>query len=99
MDNKKFEVKFKESKLELSLDTNQDGQKLVYIKVNMNEALQETMNRGDKIEGAKLVSFEFGLKGLKLKLDTDQDGEELLEMNIDFMEAIDEAELAKKING
>lgn len=92
---KKFDVSFDEGKLVLGIDSNQDGQKLVDIKVNMNEAIQEIFKKGEKIEGAKLVAFEFNLTKLVLKLDTDQDGEELLDIEIDLAEAIDEAGLMK----
>lgn len=96
-ENKKFDVKFENGNLILGLDTNQDGEKLIDISVNMNEAIQEALQRGEsvKIEGAKVVAFEFNMASLKLIIDTDQDGEKLLDISINLAEAIDEAGLMK----
>jgi len=96
MENKKFDVGFENNKLSMSLDLNQDGDKLMKLNLNLGEALQEAINRGEKVEGAKLVSFEFSVTKLKLKLDTDQDGEELMELEVDLAEALDEIGLLKK---
>ena len=95
MEHKKFDVEVKEGNLELSLDTNQDGEKLMTAKVNMGEAIQEVLKKGEKIEGAKLVDFEMGIGGIKLVLDTDQDGEKLLELELNLAEALDESGLMK----
>jgi len=94
--NKKFEVGFADNKLNLSLDLNQDGDKLMTLKLNLSEAIQEVINRGDKVDGVKLVAFDFSLTKLKLTLDTDQDGEALMELEIDLAEALDEIGLIKK---
>ena len=98
-EKKNFEAKFEEGKLNIHIDSNRDGENLMEAKVNLNEALQEIIARGEKVEGAKLVAFEMGIDGLKIKLDTDQDGEELLELKISFVEALDESGLAAKLNG
>ena len=94
-EHKKFEASFKDGELHLGVDSNKDGEKVIEVKLNLNEAYQEILARGEKIEGAKIVAFEFGLAGLKLVLDTDQDGEKLLELNISLSEVLDEAGLMK----
>lgn len=86
----KLNAEFKDNKFTLGVDTNEDGENSIQLSVNLSEALQEIISRGEKLEGAKLVEFEFGLGGMKLKLDTDQDGEELLELEIKFAEIVEE---------
>ena len=63
--------------------------------ISMGEAIQEVLQKGEKVAGAKLVDFEMGIAGLKLTLDTDQDGEKLLELEINLAEALDESGLMK----
>lgn len=91
----KFDVKVEGEALAIGLDLNEDGEKLLEAKIHLPEAIQEILKKGEKLEGAKLVDFEFGIKGLKLTLDTDQDGEKLLELNIDLAEALDESGILK----
>lgn len=86
----KIKAEFKDNKFKLGVDTNEDGENSIVMNVNLSEALQEIVARGEKVEGAKLVDFEFGLGGMKLKLDTDIDGEELLELEIKFAEIVEE---------
>ncbi len=97
-ENKKFEVEFADNKLQMSLDTNQDGEKLMKASVYLSEAIQEALQRKDSvaIEGAKVVSFDFNLTKLVVKIDTDKDGEPLMELEIDLAEALDETGLLKK---
>jgi len=94
-ENKKFEVKFEDNKLHLAVDMNQDGDKLMVAKLNLSEAIQEAFKKGEKIEGAKVVGFQFNLTKLVVKIDTDQDGEPLLELEIDLAEALDEVGILK----
>lgn len=95
LEKKKFDVKFEDGKMELSIDSNLDGEKLIYVSVNMNEALQEVIKRGEPVEGVKLVDFEFSTQKIVLKLDTDKDGEKLLEIELNLAEALDESGLLK----
>ena len=94
---KKFDVEFKDNQLCLGLDTNQDGEKLLNAKISLSEAIQEALQRKEsvKVEGAKIVEFEFKLTKLVLKVDTDQDDEDLLELEIDLAEALDEVGVLK----
>ena len=91
----KFDVETKDGQIQLGLDLNEDGEKLMVLKLNMGEAIQEVLKKGQAIEGAKLVDFKFNLTKLTLTLDTDRDGEKLLELEIDLAEALDESGLMK----
>ena len=93
----KVDVKFKDGSIEFGVDLNQDGEKSVEAKLHLSEALQEVIKRGEKIEGAKVVDFDFSISGITLLLDTDKDGEKLFELKLNFSEAADEfSELFKK---
>lgn len=94
-ENKKFDVSFENNELNLSIDLNQDGDKLMKAKLSLSEAIQEAFKKGAAIEGAKVVSFEFNLTKLVVKIDTDKDGEPLLELEIDLAEALDEVGVLK----
>lgn len=94
-ENKKYDVGFEDGKLSLGFDSNQDGEKVASIKLNLGEAIQEIFSKGGKIEGAKVAAFEFSKDKLLIKVDSDQDGEELAEIEISLLEAIDEAGLLK----
>lgn len=87
----KGKVEFKDGALNFELDTNEDGEASVKVKLNLTEAFEEAFDRGGKVEGAKVVDFRFELTKLYLKIDTDQDGEDLLELTLDLGEAFDEA--------
>ena len=89
----KFEIK--DGKLDLAFDGNKDGQAVVKVKLDINEAIQEAMSRGAKVEGVKIAAFGFVGTKLMLKLDTDQDGQTVAEIEIDLMEAYDEASTFK----
>lgn len=91
----KFDVKVEGEKLNIGLDLNEDGEKLLEASIHLPEAIQEILKKGEMVEGAKLVDFEFGLGGIKLSLDTDQDGEKLVEININLSEALDESGILK----
>jgi len=96
VENKKFDFEIKEGSLHASVDMNQDGEKLMKIKLNLTEAIQEAFAKGEAIKDVKVVDFKFELTKLKLKLDTDKDGEELMEIEIDLAEAFDEMVSKKK---
>jgi hypothetical protein len=91
--SKKIDVKFEDGKLQLSGDTNQDGDKVIEIAVDMNEAVQEILKRGEPIEGAKVAEFDFSLSNLVVKLDSDRDGEMLLEFKLNLAELLEEVGL------
>jgi len=95
MEYKKFDVGFEDNKLNLSLDTNQDGEKLMTLKINLPEAVQEAFKKGEEIEGQKVVNFKMSSKGLELSMDSDKDGEPSIELQVNLMEAVDEAGLLK----
>lgn len=98
----KGNVKYKDGKLVAGLDTNEDGENLLTLKLNVNEAIQEALDKLSKGEESKValdvkkVELEFGVGGMKLKVDTDQDGEHVLEVDLSFSEAIDEVTSAIK---
>lgn len=94
-ENKKFDVSFENNELNLGIDLNKDGEKLMKVKLNLGEAIQEAFKKGEAIEGAKVVAFEFKLTKLVVKIDTDRDGESLLEIEIDLAEALDEVGVLK----
>lgn len=89
----------KDGNLNIGVDSNEDGQNSVTIKLNLTEAIQEAIFRGDAVEGAKVVDFSFQFTKLVLKIDTDRDGEALLELEIDLAEVFDEIQsMGKKDN-
>jgi hypothetical protein len=90
-EEKKFKFDIEDGKLKFSVDPNQDGEAVVSGELFLSEGLEEAFKKGEKVEGAKVVDFEFSLSKLIVKLDTDKDGEKLLELEIDLGEAIDEA--------
>ncbi|MHA1166584.1 MAG: hypothetical protein ACTSRU_02100 [Candidatus Hodarchaeales archaeon] len=87
----KVDLKVEDGSFNVGVDTNEDGQEAVKLKVNLSEALGEAMKNGVAIEGAKVVEVKFELTKLVVKLDTDKDGEELLSLEVDLAEAVDEA--------
>lgn len=89
---KKLNFEVKDGNLEIGLDSNQDGEKSLKMKLYLSEALGEVMSRGDAVEGAKLVSLKFEFTKLKVQIDTDKDGEPLLELEIDLGEVFDEVQ-------
>lgn len=95
MENKKFDVGFEDNDLKLSLDTNQDGEKLMTLKINLPEAVQEAFKKGEAIEGQKVVNFKMSTAGLELTMDSDKDGEPSVELSVNLMEAVDEVGLLK----
>ena len=85
----KYEVKG--SEFHLAVDSNDDGEPVLQMKLKMNEALKEAMKRGDAVEGAKVVGVEFSATKLMIKIDSDKDGESMIDLEIDLMEGFDEA--------
>lgn len=95
MEGKKVDVKFEDNMLKASFDSNKDGQPVVKISLNLNEAVQEILKKGEKVEGAKLADFEFSLTRLIVKIDGDKDGEPVASIEIDLAELLDEAGVMK----
>jgi len=87
---KKVDVKFEEGQLVVGVDTNKDGDKVLEVKVKLSEALAEVLNKGEKIEGAKVAALDFAGSKLKLKVDTDKDGEHAIELELSLLELLDE---------
>lgn len=94
----KVKLKVEEGAVLFSVDSNEDGQDSIKIKLNLGEAVQEAFQREESIEGAKIVDFKFSFTKLQLKIDTDRDGENLLELELDLGEIFDEVkdQLTKK---
>lgn len=93
-ENKVLDFKVVDGKFHLGVDPNKDGQKVVKMNLYLVEALQEAMNRGEKVDNAKLVDVKFEGTKLVVILDTDKDGERLLDITIDLAEAFDEIQSA-----
>ena len=99
---KNFPIKFENGILEAGLDTNNDGENAVSVKLDTKEGLEEAFARvlkgestGEKITlDGKTIEVEFGVGGVKLKVDTDRDGEPLLVLDISLMESFDEIQSA-----
>ena len=87
---KKFEFGFKDGAIEFGADPNQDGQKFLVGKIYLSEAFQEAFKKGEKVEGAKLVDFQFDKNKLVIKVDTDKDGEPIADLLFDLAESVDE---------
>lgn len=81
---------FTEGVLDLDVDVNMDGEPVLKASLNVNEAIQEAIQKGVAIEGVSIVAFEFEGSKLKLAIDSDMDGDSLLKIEIDLMEAFDE---------
>ena len=89
-ENKIVSFGFTEGVLDLDVDANKDGEKVLKLSLNVNEAVQEAISKGEKLEGVSIVDFEFEGSTLNLQIDSDMDGEPVLKIKIDLMEAFDE---------
>ena len=87
---KAFEFKVEDGAVSFGVDSNKDGEKAISGKLNLGEAVQEAIEKGEAIEGLKVVDFKFGLTKLTFKIDTDRDGENVLEFSLDLGEVADE---------
>lgn len=97
-ENQKVSIEFKDNALVAGLDSNQDGEKSIDLKLHLKEALAEAMDKGEAQVDAKVVSVKFELTKLKVMIDTDKDGEPLLELTVDLGDSFDEVSgaIAKK---
>lgn len=89
-ENKKMDIEFKDGVVKFGLDMNQDGEKSIEGELYLSEALQEAINRGEPIEGAKVVSMKFEGMKMVLVIDTDRDGQPLFKIKMNLPEVIDE---------
>lgn len=85
----------KDGKLIVNGDFDADGQPLIKLSLNLSEAVQEILVKGEAKEGVKVAQIAFEDSKLKVKLDTDKDGESVLELELDVFEAIQEAGILK----
>ena len=94
MEAKKFEVKFENGNVNLSLDADLDGKKSVELDLNLGETLEEVLSffkkGGEKSVEAKKVDFSFEDSKLLISVDLDQDGEKLLVLKVDLAESLTE---------
>lgn len=86
----KLNQEIKDGKLHVGVDSNEDGENSLALKLNLSEAIQEAIAKGEAVEGVKVVDFKFELTKLVIKLDTDKDGEEVIELVVDLAESFDE---------
>ena len=93
----KLNQEIKDGKLLVGVDTNEDGENSLSMKLNLSEAVSEAIAKGEAVEGVKVVDFKFELTKLVIKLDTDKDGENVLELVVDIAESFDE--IKSKIEG
>lgn len=92
---KDVNVEFKDGSIVAGFDKDQDGINSISAKVNLNEAVQEVLSKGEEIKDAKVVSIKMELTKLMIVVDSDKDGENLIEITIDLGETYDEL-IAKK---
>lgn len=93
--NKKFELKVENGEVIASVDTNQDGEKVLTARLVLTEAVQEALQRQSAVEGVKSASIKFSGNKLTLEVDTDKDGEKVLTLELDLFEVVDETGLLK----
>ena len=86
----KLDFKFKDKKLLIGIDSNEDGENSIDIELFLSEAFSEAMSRDQAIPGAKLVSLSFEDKKMKVVIDTDRDGEPLMIFRLDLAETFEE---------
>jgi len=79
-----------EDTLNVDIDSNKDGKKVVGLSLKIKEAIKEAIARGTPVKGGKVATFEFEGTKLVISIDSDRDGEPMLAMSIDLMEAFDE---------
>lgn len=86
----KISSEFKDNKINVSADLDQDGTSSIKLSIHAAEAFAEAFKKGGEIEGAKVLFFGFVGTNLVLKLDTDKDGEQSLELSVDLPELFGE---------
>lgn len=91
----KTDFKIADNKLVASFDSNEDGEPVATLNLELNEAVQEAFSKGEKVEGVKVADVKFTGTQLVVTVDSDQDGENLLSLTIDLAEALDESGVLK----
>lgn len=87
---KKINVTMEESKLKVGVDTNEDGQNAVEVKLNVKEGLEELFSKGEVKLEVKTLSLKLVGTKVVMTVDTDKDGESLLEVDADLLESYEE---------
>jgi hypothetical protein len=98
----KFDFGFSErGDFQVSVDTNEDGEKLAELEIAPGEILDEIM---DKVTAGEDAEIELDAKAVRLVaeggrigivLDTNRDGEHSLKFNLNLSEVIDEIASAR----
>ena len=92
---KDFGYEFEGSQVKAFIDSDNDGNKSLELKLGLKELVEEILLKGGKAE--KKISFEMNGLNLVAKVDTDGDGEAVFELVANIAEAGDEI-LAKVKN-
>ena len=87
---KKINVSMEESKVKVGIDTNRDGQNAVEVKLNLKEALQEAIEKGEAKVDVKSLTLKLEGTKIILLVDTDKDAEPVLEVTADLLESYEE---------
>ncbi len=92
----KASIKFEDGKIVAGLDTNEDGENSVEVRLNLKEGFEEgfaALKKGEEKTisvDAKAVNFVFKDNSIFVVIDTDKDGEELMDVKIDISESFEE---------
>ena len=84
------ELNIEESGLDVSLDSNQDGEKSVELIINPVEGFGELFNKGTQVVGVKALTINKTDKGVELVIDSDKDGTPVAKLSINAGEAVEE---------
>jgi len=92
MEHRKVDFSFVGKSIEVSTDLDQDGVKSMKSKLNISEAYQEALKRGEsvKVEGVKAFTMKMEGLNLKIVVDTDKDGEAVFTHEMNLPEVLDE---------
>lgn len=93
---KKVDYAFAGDELQVGVDSNQDGQKAIMLKLKLSEAVGEAFAKGEAVEGVEVVGFKFEGSKLMIEIDSDKDGEKVLVLEADLAEVADEVISATK---
>ena len=88
-------VKTKDKEIVVGFDKDKDGVNSAELILNLGEAAQEALKRGESVKGQKLVDYSISLTELKLSLDANKDGEDSLQLKVNTVEALKEFGISK----
>lgn len=91
----KFKYEVIDNKLVVGLDSNEDGQASLELKLSLAEAIQEAFKKSEGVQGVKSATVKFEGAKLILVVDSDKDGEPLLHLTLDLFEGIEETGVLK----